>query len=230
MSVASHILLVDEEESGQALRAVLQGDGHEVEVLTDGGAAHQAVRTQHVDLLIADLLIPGTDGFELLSAARSVRPSMPVILMSGYGTVETAVQALRQGAFHYFQKPLDFEAVRVTVTEALEANVASGPARPAPRAAAPAKPSENGAGIVGRGPWLEEALDILRRVAPTRTTVLLTGGSGTGKELFARAVHKLSGRKGPFVAVSCAALSAIFWKANSSGTRKARSPGPTTAD
>jgi len=206
MTTSSHILLVDEEESGQALQAALQSDGYQVEMLTDGGAAHRAVRTQDLDLLIADLLVPGTDGFELLSAARTVRPSMPVILMSGYGTVETAVQALRRGAFHYFQKPLDLEAVRSTVSEALETNVPhpSLPTRPAPR---PARLAGGEVGIVGRGAWLEEALDVLRRVAPTRTTVLLTGASGTGKELFARAVHRLSGRKGPFVAVSCAALS-----------------------
>ncbi len=209
MNTASHILLVDEEASGQALCAALQSDGHEVEMLTDGQEAHRVVRTQQVDLLIADLVVPGTDGFELLSAARSVRPSMPVILMSGYGTVETAVRALRQGAFHYFQKPLDLDEVRLTVSEALEtcAAPASAPAHtPAARRPAPA-PKITDLGIVGRGAWLEEALDVLRRVGPTRTTVLLTGGSGTGKELFARAVHRLSGRKGPFVAVSCAALS-----------------------
>ncbi len=206
MSSPFHILLVDEEASGKALCAALQSDGHEVEVLTDGQEAHHVVRTQHVDLLIADLVVPGADGFELLSTALSVRPSMPVILMSDYGTVETAVRALRQGAFHYFQKPLDLDEVRLTVSEALEASVAPpSHTAPAARRAAPA-PRLADLGIVGRGPWLEEALDVLRRVGPTRTTVLLTGGSGTGKELFARAVHRLSGRKGPFVAVSCAAL------------------------
>jgi two-component system response regulator HydG len=152
--------------------------------------------------------VPGANGLDLLASALEARPDLPVVLMSEYGTIETAVQALKQGADHYFQKPLDLEAVRRVIAEALNGG---GPRRraPAPRVESPDLPevAAKQLGIVGSGAWLDQALDVLRRVAPTRTTVLLTGPSGTGKELFARAIHRLSGRKGPFVAVSCAALS-----------------------
>jgi two-component system, NtrC family, response regulator HydG len=203
VSSRSHILLVDEDESGQALCAVLRDDGHRVEFTRDGETAHQALETQELDLLIADMVAPAVNGFGLLRTARAVRPTMPVILVSEYGTVETAVQALKQGAYHYFGKPLDFDAVRATVTEALH------PAAPRTPYSPPllTRAEREHFGIVGQGPWFDEALNVMRRVAPTRATVLLTGASGTGKELFARAVHRMSGRKGPFVAVSCAALS-----------------------
>jgi two-component system NtrC family response regulator/two-component system response regulator HydG len=130
--------------------------------------------------------------------------------MSKYGNVETAVRALKEGAYHYFEKPLDIDAVRAVITEALGSGQ-SGAKSPKPRTAnghrPVAQPEPDGLGIVGDGPWMQDVLDILRRVAPTRATVLLAGPSGTGKELFARAIHRMSGRKGPFVAVSCAALS-----------------------
>ncbi len=208
MSTRSSILLADNEDrASQALRTLLEKDGHRVTLAPDGAAARQLLQSDDVDLLIAELVVPACDGFELLKAAHEVRPTMPVILMSQYGTVETAVQALRQGAYHYFQKPLDTNALRAAISEALSSPSASPPQY----WTAPPKRVEtadlDNLGIVGRGPWLEEVLDLLRRVAPTRATVLLTGESGTGKELFARAIHHMSGRKGPFVAVSCAALS-----------------------
>jgi len=208
MSTRSSILLADNEaNSSQALRALLEKDGHRVTLTPDGEAARHLLETDQIDLLIAELVVPACDGFGLLKAAHQVRPSMPVILMSQYGTVETAVRALRQGAYHYFQKPLDTNALRAAIAEALSSPSASPPGYwSVPQKRAQTSDLDD-LGIVGRGPWREEVLDLLRRVAPTRATVLLAGESGTGKELFARAIHRMSGRKGPFVAVSCAALS-----------------------
>jgi DNA-binding NtrC family response regulator len=188
---------------------VLVRDGHRVTIVLDGTHAREKLLAQErLDLLIAELAVPAVDGFELLQVAHQARSGLPVILISEFGTVETAVAALRRGAFHYFQKPLDMDAVRATVKEAL-----SGLA-PVPEAAAlvrrprlvSAAPAADDLGIVGQGSWYDRSLSLVRRAAPTRATVLLTGESGTGKELFARAIHKLSGRPGPFVAVSCAAL------------------------
>lgn len=208
MDTPSRILVADEEkESCRTLGAVLEKDGYRVRLTPDGKEARQVLESGDTDLVIADLVIPPLDGFELLRAARRLRPAPPVILCSGYGTVELAVKALKEGAYHYFQKPLDMDAVRVAVSEALSrAAVATWDPAADPGPAASTAPSEE-LGIVGRGPWFEQAMDLVRRVAPTRATVLLTGESGTGKELFARAIHRMSGRQGPFVAVSCAALS-----------------------
>jgi two-component system response regulator HydG len=208
MATSSRIVVADEGAGAQTLRAALEADGHRVRLVSDGGEALDAVQAGDLDLLIADLVVPGANGLDLLVAALQARPELPVVLMSEYGTIETAVQALKQGAYHYFQKPLDLEAVRRVVAEA--SNGGGRRRRPStPRPDSPDLPevAPKQLGIVGSGAWLDQALDVLRRVAPTRTTVLLTGPSGTGKELFARAIHRLSGRKGPFVAVSCAALS-----------------------
>ncbi|MFB3880131.1 MAG: sigma-54-dependent transcriptional regulator [Armatimonadota bacterium] len=209
MSTGSRILLADDEaDCSRSLAEILTRDGHRVTVTPDGSRARQELLSQDdLGLVIAELAVPEVDGFELLRVAHQARPGLPVILMSEFGSVETAVAALRRGAFHYFQKPLDMQAVRATVKEALVAPPPSQSAAPPPsrpRRAAPVTVDQ--LGIVGQGPWYEHALSLVRRVAPTRATVLVTGESGTGKELFARAIHKLSGRSGPFVAVSCAAL------------------------
>jgi two-component system response regulator HydG len=216
MSTRSYILVADDEaDSSRRLGAALEKDGHYVRAARDGEEACQVITEENVDLLISELVIPSLNGFELLDAAHQVRPTLPVILVSSYGTIETAVKALRQGAFHYFQKPLDLDAVRATVAEALGSSSTQTPISPASRGRQPAAsrgrqpaaPGAYGLGIVGQGPWLQQALDLVRRVAPSRATVLLTGESGTGKELFARAIHSMKGRSGPFVAVSCGALS-----------------------
>jgi DNA-binding NtrC family response regulator len=209
VSSGSRILLADDEpKCSEVLAEVLVRDGHRVTVAPDGARAREELLAQgSLDLLIAELAVPGVDGFELLQVARQAFPGLPVILMSEFGTVETAVTALRRGAFHYFQKPLDMDVVRATVNEALSARaaVADLPFQ-APRTRVVDPAPADDLGIVGRGPWYERSLALVRRVAPARATVLLTGESGTGKELFARAIHRLSGRPGPFVAVSCAAL------------------------
>ncbi len=211
MGRSFQVLIADEEaQARQALAAALKKDGHRVLMASDGSEARRSIETAEIDLLIADLVLPSVDGFELLDLIQQQRPALPVVLMSEYGNVETAVKALKGGAYHYFEKPLDIDAVRAVISEALNSGH-SGAKSARPRVTngrrPVVEPEPDDLGIVGAGPWMHEVLDILRRVAPTRATVLLAGPSGTGKELFARAIHRMSGRKGPFVAVSCAALS-----------------------
>jgi len=206
IGASAHILVADEElDCSRALCGLLEKDGYEVDLASDGEIARRTLESDRIDLLIADLVVPGVDGFELLQMARRTHPETPVILVSGYGTIETAVRALKLGAYHYFQKPLDLEAVRAVVTEALGGDGRSAP----PTASSPAR-ATSAAGdaldIVGRGSWFEDVMSILEKLAPTRATALLSGESGTGKELFARAIHNMSGRRGPFVAVSCSVL------------------------
>jgi len=203
----AHILVADEEqECCRILSGALAKDGHRVQLAADGEAACQLLAANDVDLVIADLIIPEIDGFGVLKRAKEMRPAIPVILLSAFGTVETAVQAIKMGAYHYFQKPLDLEAVRTVVSEVLAEN-GSRPQTPEAPVETPGNTAPSDLGIVGQGRWFEELMGLLRKLAPTRATALLCGESGTGKELFSRAIHTMSGRKGPFVAVSCSALS-----------------------
>ncbi len=155
-----------------------------------GGGPYLAVLT--------DLRLPGADGLEVLLAARRSDPQLPVFLITGHASVSTAVEALKQGARDYFEKPLDMEHLLLALRAAVEPRRLLLAAPPA---------AEGVAAMVGGAPGFSAAVAALRRVAPTDTAVLLVGPSGSGKELFARAVHELSPRAGgPFVAFNCAAV------------------------
>jgi len=197
-----HILVVEDRDSlRRMLERALASDGYRVSTVGDGAEAVELLGSgEPFDLVLTDLKLPGASGLEVLEAARSARPSMPVIVLTGYGTVPTAVEAMRGGAFHFLEKPVEIDDLSRLVAEALGAP--DGSENAADALALPGGPT-----IVGTHPKLRAALGLLARVAPTESTVLLTGESGTGKELFARAIHQLSPRrKGPFVALNCAAI------------------------
>ena len=178
---------VDEEQSG------------------DAALARLADPTQlPYDVVVTDLRLPGASGLDVLGAARQRDERTAVILMTAYGTIDTAVEAMKRGAFDFVQKPFELEQLEVRVARALEhGSLVREVARLRAERAARFAP-EN---IVGRSPALEAALALARKVAPTRSTVLVTGETGTGKELVAGLIHGLSPRAdGPFVKVNCAAL------------------------
>lgn len=178
------------------LERALLGEGYEVETAATGEEGIETIRDDRFDLVLTDLKLPGISGLEVLQAVRSARPALPVVVLTAYGTVATAVEAMKRGAHDFLEKPVEIEDLFALVAGIL------GPDEGAGGFEVPGAPP-----IIGRHPLIRSAIRLLERVAPKESTVLLTGESGTGKELFARALHGLSQRKGgPFVAVNCAAI------------------------
>jgi DNA-binding NtrC family response regulator len=200
MAPQAHILLIEDRDSlRRMLQHALAAEGYRVTAVADGEAGIARLSAEEFDLVLTDLKLPGASGLQVLEAARERRPGLPVVVLTAYGTVPTAVSAMRGGAYHFLEKPVEIDDLSRLVAEALGG---AGDNSEAPGLHLPGGPS-----IVGRHPKLRAALKLLHRVAPTETTVLLTGESGTGKELFARALHRLSPRaSGPFAALNCAAI------------------------
>ena len=196
---ARHVLVVEDRDTlRRMLGRALTSDGYRVSAVADGEAAIERLEgDERFDLVLTDLRLPGASGLDVLRAARASQPGAPVVVLTGYGNVPTAVEAMRLGAYTFLEKPVEVDDLSRLVAEAL------GEDQPEAEGLA----LDGGPTIVGRHPRLRAALKLLERVAPTESTVLLTGESGTGKELFARAIHRLSRRcEGPFVAVNCAAI------------------------
>ena len=194
------ILLVEDHGSlAEMLEETLRREGWAVETVARGDEA--AARLASGDRYLAvltDLRLPGATGLDVLAAARRADPLLPVFLITAYASVETAVAALKHGARDYFPKPLEMERVLAALRAATQPRLVLLGTEPA---------AERLPELVGAAPAFVAALTALRRVAPTDAAVLLVGPSGSGKELFARALHRLSPRRGgPFVAFNCAAV------------------------
>ncbi len=196
------ILIVDDEESIRSiLRQLFEYEGHEVEESGSADEALAALEEGPVDVAFLDVKMPGQDGIELLGRLRRDRPALQVIMISGHGTIDTAVEATRRGAFDFLEKPLDSDRLLLTLRNALEVKGL------AQSVAALRSQVESRHAIVGASYQIRQVLDRVERVGPTDSRVLITGENGTGKELVARALHGLSSRKDcPFVEVNCAAI------------------------
>jgi len=199
------ILVVDDEQTQRAILAeVLRDEGYLVIEAADGETALQRVRGGGVDLILTDVRMPGISGEELLVKVREERPHLPVLLITAHDTVEQAVAAMQAGAFSYIAKPINLDGLLAQVERALEHRRLAEELEALRSAVgeAPDLPE-----VVAESPAMRAVLSEAARVAPRRTTVLITGESGTGKEVVARAIHALSDRAtAPFVAVNCAAL------------------------
>lgn len=205
MSSQGVILVVDDDLAHRTmLRTMLRSWGYEVHEAEDGDEAIAAVRERTFDAVLTDVRMARVDGISALRGILEYNPALPVVLMTAYSSVETAVEALRLGAYDYLIKPLDFDLLRHTLERALEHSRLSVENRELRRQLTDASA---GPGILGRSKAMQDMLQILTTVAPTEATVLITGESGTGKELVARALHAGSARsQKPLVTVNCAAL------------------------
>lgn len=205
MSIRPSLLIVeDEKNEREGLRKFLSPRGYEIFLAGDAEASVKIVKEENPDIVLTDLVLPGKDGLWLLEKIKSMAPESTVIIFTSYGTVENAVRAIKQGAFHYLTKPLDFDELETTLDRALKSKQLE-------RENVELKKElleKTGYGeIVAESSTMKEVMGMVKRVAPTTASVLLEGESGTGKEVLAHLIHDWSLRKDqPFVTVHCAAL------------------------
>jgi two-component system response regulator HydG len=201
---APTVLVVDDEPSNLAsIEKIFQKDGMRVLTAGDARAALDLLRTHKVEVVLTDLMMPAISGLELLRAVKQVSPDVEVVLMTAYGTVETAVQAMREGAYDFVEKPLK----RVTIVKSVRKAAERRSLTLENRMLKQELQVLTARGIVGSSPALKRVLDIATHAAPSSATVLVLGESGTGKELLARFIHQRSARAhAPFVAVNCSAI------------------------
>ena len=199
---AEHILVVDDEPAIQtALRGVLEDEGYRVSTVGSGEAALRLVVDDTPDVVFLDIWMPKKDGLDTLAELKRLRPEAPVIVISGHGTIETAVKATRLGAYDFIEKPLSLEKTLVTVTRALEHT------RLARENATLRARLDLRSEIIGESEVVRALREQIATAAPTSGRVLIQGENGSGKELVARAIHALSARREqPFVEVNCAAI------------------------
>ena len=199
------ILVIEDKESMlDMLKQTLEGEGYRVIAARDGAEGIKKLSVERIGLVLTDLKLPKKDGFDVLTAVRDDNPLLPVIVMTAFGTIETAVKAVKQGAYDFLTKPFDTEHLLVLIKRALDTyRIASENIllreELADKLGLPR--------IIGKSGPLQEITAKIQKVAPTTATVFLHGESGTGKELFARAIHHLSPRKdAPFLAINSAAI------------------------
>ncbi len=227
-STPGKILVVDDQRNMRAtLAMMLRGSGHEVHEADSGEAGKEMGSTGAYDVVLTDLRMGGADGIDVLRAVKQAQPLTEVMVMTAYGTIESAVEAMRLGAFDYIQKPFTEEELLVKVSRALESRKLQGQVQ---LFAQEFKEKYHFDNIIGRSQAVREVLGRVVRVAPTDAIVLITGESGTGKELIARAVHANSRRAGkPFVTVNCAAISETLLESELFGHARGAFTGAVSA-
>ncbi len=225
------VLVVDDDASNLAsLVRIFERLDLRVLPATSGREALETVRTTPVQVILTDLMMPHMSGTELLANVKDIAPDTEVILMTAYGTIERAVEAMRKGAYDFVTKPFRRAQIERVVTRALEKVTLLAENRALKAQLADARePGGRTGGIIGKAPALRRVLDVARQAAPSTATVLLMGESGTGKELFARAIHRLSPRsEAPFLAVNCGALPESIIEAELFGAEKGAYTGAHT--
>ncbi len=213
------VLIVDDEKNYLLiLETLLVKEGLQVLTAGSGLEALAVLRETDADLVLTDMKMPGLDGLELLSAIKEQDPNLPVIVMTAYGTVDKAVEAMKKGAFDYLTKPFENKQLLLTVSKALELSRLVRQNRLLLSQVAQRYGMDN---LVGNSKQMKEVYRLVEKVAPAKATVLVTGESGTGKELIARAIHHHSDRTNkPFISVNCAALTETLLESELFGHEK----------
>lgn len=219
MKIRQTLLVVDDDDAHRMmLLKLLRGWGYEVIEADDGAVALEEVRRKSFDLILMDIRMLHISGIEALEQIKIINPSLPVIIMTAYASVETAVNALKKGAYDYLTKPLDFDELKISIEHATEHNRLK-------------KENENlkvrlgeqfdRQNLIGQSPSMVKLLETIAQVAPTEATVLIAGESGTGKEMIANAIHYNSPRKeAPFIKINCAALTETLLESELFGHEK----------
>ncbi len=205
----AHTLLIvdDERNTREGLARALRRD-YTVHLAESAASALEVLATHPVEVMLSDVRMPGTDGIALLKTVVARHPEVVCIMLTAYGNVETAVEAMKQGAADFLTKPVNLDHLDLTVERAIKQRTLERENRDLKRQLDSRYGLES---IIGHSPPMEHLFDVIRQAAPTQATVLIQGPSGTGKELVAQAIHRLSTRAGgPFVAVHCAALSSAL--------------------
>jgi len=200
------VLIIDDEQSiRNSLREVLEYEDFSVEEAADGMTGLSMLKKENYDAILCDIKMPKMDGIDVLDMALDAKPDSSFIMISGHGNIDTAVEAIKKGAFDYIPKPLDLNRLLVSVRNAIDRNSLIEETKVLKKKV---KASSN-VNIVGESKAISEVLEMIDKVAPTDARVLITGPNGTGKELVARQIHDKSERsKAPFIEVNCAAIPA----------------------
>jgi DNA-binding NtrC family response regulator len=198
----SRILVIDDERSiRNTLKDILEYEKYEVDLAEDGIKALDKVKTAQFDVILCDIKMPGMDGIEVLEKLAEITPDTPVVMISGHGNIDTAVESIKKGAFDYIEKPLDLNRLLITIRNAMDKSTLVTETKILK------KKVNKKYEIVGESPALKSVVEMADRVAKTDARVLITGANGTGKELVARRIHDQSYRStGPFIEVNCAAI------------------------
>ena len=212
------ILVVDDDRNTrEGLQRALRSR-YEVRLAENAQRAMEALADDNVDIMLSDMRMPGMDGLELLKRTHAHHPRVVTILLTAYGSVETAVEAMKQGAYDFLTKPISLNHLDMLIERALHSREIETKNRDLEQQLDRKYGFEN---IIGDSPAMQPIFDTIRQAAPSQATVLITGASGTGKELVAHAIHRLSSRsRGPFVAVHCASLSASLLESELFGHEK----------
>ena len=223
------VVVVDDEDSNlTSLRKIFQKGGMRPLTAASGQEALELCRQHHVHVVLTDLMMPQMSGIDLIKALRTVAPDVETVVMTAYGTIETAVEAMREGAYDFVEKPLKRMPILKAVRQAAERQQLVTENRTLKRELKALRSTTGSRTIVGTSPALRRALEVAEQAAPSTANVLVLGESGTGKELLARHVHERSGLEGPFVAVNLSALPETIVEAELFGHEKGAFTGAAT--
>ena len=208
MEMASLLIADDEKNIRSGLELAFEDEGYTVVTAADGKEAWDKLQKNAIDLVITDLRMPEMDGYELLKRISAAYPTLPVIVLTGHGTIETAVETMRDGAVDFFTKPVDIDKLSLVVKKTISASSLAEQNRKLSEEIEKLRKQQGYGKIIGKSGKIAALMQTVSQVAPTRATVLITGESGTGKELVADAIQSLSTRSDkPFIKVHCASLS-----------------------